>query len=98
MGEMLDSQEKMLKRLGKDVGAAGREKIASLYLEHLARVEGWLSRQHHIKALYVNYSDVIDDPRGSARRVNDFLGGGLDVEKMALTVDSSLYRNRARTA
>ena len=31
----------------------------------------------------------------TTRAINDFLGGGLDVEKMAMQVDPDLYRNRA---
>jgi hypothetical protein len=45
--------------------------------------------------LYIDYSDAVRDPVGSAARVAQFLGGTLDPAKMAATVDSGLYRQRS---
>jgi hypothetical protein len=39
---------------------------------------------------------MIQNPAAECRRINDFLGGGLDVDAMAQTVDPTLYRNRAQ--
>ena len=43
----------------------------------------------------MGYRDVLDDPERLARRVDAFLGGRLDVKRMAEAVDPDLYRNRA---
>lgn len=47
-----------------------------------------------MKYITVNYRDVIEHPRREIERVNDFLGGVLDVESAVRAVDPALYRNR----
>ena len=48
-----------------------------------------------MKVLYVHYSNVLTDPELYATQVNNFLGGTLDIHKMAEVVDPDLYRNRS---
>jgi hypothetical protein len=92
LDEVLASQEKMLASLGRD--ARPREIMKRAYTLHLERLAEWLDRQAHIQVLRVNYRDLMADPAGEAGRVCEFLGGRLDVGKMAAAVDASLYRNR----
>jgi hypothetical protein len=42
----------------------------------------------------INHKDVLDQPLQQATRINQFLGGRLDIERMAAAVDQKLYRNR----
>ncbi len=91
--EMLDSQERMLQRLGRP--AAPREAIIPAYTSHLERVHEWLRHQAHIAVLRVRYKALVERPETEAGRVNEFLGGRLDVSRAAGAVDPSLYRNRA---
>ena len=42
----------------------------------------------------VEHGEAISDPLSAAGKVNEFLGGGLDVAKMAAAVDPALHRNR----
>lgn len=95
MKETIASQNKMLRRSGKDIAAENDEETEALYTRHLAEIEEWLSVQPFCSVLYVQYSDVVADPEGAARSVNEFLGGGLDVSAMTAAVDRNLYRNRA---
>ena len=44
----------------------------------------------------MHYRATIDDPVGTARAVNEFVGGRLDEAAMRASVDASLYRNRAK--
>jgi Sulfotransferase domain len=44
--------------------------------------------------LYVSYNDLVEQPEGNAERVSEFLGGRVNVKRMAETVDSTLYRKR----
>ena len=90
--EMLASQEKMLARLGRP--CAPREQMKRSYALHLERLHGWLSQQPHFALLRVSYNDLLERPESSARRVSEFLDGRASAEKMAATVDPSLYRNR----
>jgi hypothetical protein len=92
LDEMLVSQEKMLARLGRP--SAPREDIRRAFKQHLERLRGWLATQSHLQVLNVRYDELIARPEEQAARVNEFLGGHLDVQAMADAVDPSLYRNR----
>jgi hypothetical protein len=92
LDEVLQSQEKMLARLGRPAGP--REEMKRAYVQHLDRLHEWLGRQAHLAVLRVSYNDLLERPRPQAERVRDFLGGRVDVEGMVRTVDPSLYRNR----
>jgi len=94
--EMLISQEKMLERLGRS--AAPRDEIKRAFTGHLQRLFDWLDRQSNMKILYVDYRDLIEQPRMQADRISAFLDGKADAEKMASAVDPSLYRNRQAAA
>jgi len=90
--EMLVSQEKMLARLNKP--AAPRAAIERSFMEHLRKLREWLATQPNIEVLYVCYNKLLEGPEQQAKRVSAFLEGRPDAVKMAMTVDSSLYRNR----
>ena len=44
------------------------------------------------------YEELVAHPLEHARRIAEFLGGGLDVQAMVSAVDPALYRNRASAA
>lgn len=92
LDEVLSSQEKMLTRLGRPVGA--REEMKRAYRAHLYRLHDWLERQPNMAVLRVSYNELIAGPAEQAARVTEFLGGAADAAKMADSVDPSLYRNR----
>jgi len=92
LDEVLSSQEKMLERARRE--AVPRDRMKHSYTLHLNRLESWLRRQAHFQVLHVSYNDLIERPEREAERVGRFLGGTLDVGKMASAVDASLYRNR----
>ena len=92
--EVLASQAKMLERRG-ETSESSDERMIELYEDHLWKVDRLLRRAPHLEALDVHYTAVLEDPAGEARRIHDFLGLPLDVEKMAGVVDERLYRNRA---
>jgi hypothetical protein len=92
MDEMLDSQEKMLQRLGRP--AAPRDKIRQSFLAHLERLDEMLRSQPHTQVLRVEYSELVAHPTEMATLVHEFLGGRGDIARMAASVDPSLYRNR----
>ena len=94
--EVLASQTKMLDRRGEESHTDDQELLA-MYESHLEKVQFQLRFRPYFEALYLDYADVVAEPAGAARRIADFVGGGLDPERMAAAVDGSLYRNR-RTA
>lgn len=96
MDEMLDSQEKMLERLGRKT--APREEIKLAFIKHLQRLFQWLGQQRNMQSFRISYNDLLQQPQEQARRVREFLGGNLDLERMIDSVDRSLYRNRKESS
>jgi hypothetical protein len=92
MEEVLDSQEKMLHRLGRT--SAPRDEIARAYGLHLTRLFRWLDQQAHMKWLRVHYAELVARPMTVVAGVREFLGGRLEVAAATAAVDPSLYRNR----
>jgi hypothetical protein len=91
--EVLASQSKMLDRRSEESHTDDQDLLA-MYESHLEKVEFQLRFRPNFEALYVNYADVVAQPAAQARRIADFVGGSLDVDRMASAVDGSLYRNR----
>jgi hypothetical protein len=91
--EVLASQTKMLDRRNEESHTDDQDLLA-MYESHLEKVEFQLRFRPYFEALYVNYSDVVAEPAREARRIADFIGGNLAVDRMAGAVDGSLYRNR----
>ncbi len=94
MPEILASQRKMLIRRGEDPDKMDDAQMAMLFEKHVKQVEEWLNAQPNFRVLYVHYSEVLADPRPHIARINEFLGGNLNIDAMAATVDLDLYRNR----
>jgi hypothetical protein len=94
MKEVLSSQKKMLGRLGKENDRVEDERMKKIYQQHLKDVSVWISKQPNIEVLYVNYNTMLSNPFDSLRKVNDFLGGEMNVNVMAGVIDKDLYRER----
>jgi hypothetical protein len=84
----------MLDRRGEE-NTASDDDMLRMYASHLDKVEFQLRFRDWFDVLYLDFATVIADPERAARAMSDFLGGGLDVEAMAMQVDPDLYRNRA---
>jgi predicted AlkP superfamily phosphohydrolase/phosphomutase/Tfp pilus assembly protein PilF len=96
MDEVLLSQNRMIER-HRDGAAdkAFRVGLEAPFRAQLEKVEQWAARSLNVRMLRVPYHEAIADPVQVMARVNDFLGGDLDEEAMAASVDPSLYRNRS---
>jgi sulfotransferase family protein len=92
--EVLASQGKMMERRGEkdDVPA---EKMREVFAKDVARALELLARAPQFEVLQVEYASVVARPLEEARRIADFVGGGLDPQAMAAAVRPALYRNRA---
>lgn len=98
VSEVRSSQESMLTRLGRKGAPVSAAQLEKVFSQHLAEIKEWLAKHDTFQVLYVNYHDVLMNPHEEARRINGFLGGSLDVEKMVAAVDPNLYRERKTTA
>lgn len=94
MDEVLASQRMMLKRTGQEGANISDEKLADLFNRDLEKVYRWVENQDNFSMVSINYNEMVKSPLPECRRVNEFLGAGLDVDKMASVVNPSLYRNR----
>jgi hypothetical protein len=94
MPEILASQRKMLKSRDEPDDQVSDEKLAELFQKHLVQVENWLSLQPNFEVIYVSYNDVLENPEVNIQRINEFLGGKMDTEKMLGVIEKNLYRNR----
>src|SRR5262245_34492606 len=92
--EVLASQNKMLVARGEHPDTAGDAQMRKVYEQHLAKVERFLRNRACFATLRVGYKDVIDNPSTQAARINEFLGGRLNVARMSEVADRELYRNR----
>ena len=94
IGEILASQRTMLQRKGNR-SDINDEEMGKLFNRHLKEIENWLAGQKNMRVSYINYKNVIEDPRKIAQVINHFLNKALNIEKMVETVDRSLYRQRS---
>lgn len=94
MQEVLASQRKMLQRAGKTVHPDEDAQMAVWFQSELDRCRQWLAQQPHFSVLSVDYRRMIENPLEQSRQINEFLGGGLNLQGMAASVDPTLYRNR----
>jgi Sulfotransferase domain len=94
MEEILASQKVMLDRR-EQPAQVGDEKMALFFQNHLKQIEKWVSEQPNIDWLQIHYNEMIADPSEPVEKINQFLGGGLDTERMRGVVDRTLYRERA---
>lgn len=96
--EVIASQNKMLVRRDEPVGTReDDEKMIKRYRMHLKKTEFLLEEEPNYDCLEILYTEALQDPLTQARRIAEFLGMDLDVDKMAAAVDPSLYRNRRET-
>ncbi|MFQ5349197.1 MAG: sulfotransferase family protein [Thermoanaerobaculia bacterium] len=94
LSEILASQAKMLQRRGEESGADD-EQMRLVFENDLWRANYLLKNGPQFSVLPVHYTEVLAEPMAQARRLAGFLGGDLDVDKMAAVADPELYRNRA---
>jgi hypothetical protein len=92
--EVLASQRQMLIRRGEPTDAVTDDRMAELFRRHVVRVEAWIAQQPNVDVVYVEYGKILGEPLREAERVNEFLDGACDVDRMAEVVDPSLYRQR----
>lgn len=93
LGEVVASQNQMLDGRGEQRGADD-DRTSGLYAQHLEQVERFLRQRSCFAVQMVDYSAVVADPAGQAAQIARFVGGGLDVERMAAVAEPGLYRNR----
>jgi hypothetical protein len=93
LDEVLASQRVMLERHGV-ADSVSEAQMSALFRSEIDSFYKWVEAQRHIELIDVDYNRMQQNPREEAARVNEFLGGALDVDAMVGVVDQALYRNR----
>ena len=83
----------MLDRRGEDNPIADAE-AKEAYIRHLVDVRFMVRKRPNFEMIEMPFTRALEAPQSFVTDVNDFLGGGLDVEAMMAIVDPELYRNR----
>ena len=96
MAEVLASQDAMLKRRGTYKEGIDLGIIARQFGKDVRAADDWMNRRPNVRVLRVEYHDVLRDPKAIGEKLAAFLGIELDPGRMAVQVDSSLYRNRGK--
>jgi hypothetical protein len=91
--EVLASQEAMLQRRGAPDWRSA-ETMSAAFAEHLSDVSAWLNSRPDVSSHFVGYRELLEDPIGISRAIQDFLALNLNVTAMAQQVNLALYRNR----
>ena len=97
LDEVLASQARMLERRSETNKTSDDDMKAS-YTAHLKDVESFLESKLNFDSFDVQYDQVIRDPKAHANKINEFLGGTLDVSAMTAAVEADLYRNRVASS
>ncbi len=107
--EILDSQEKMLDRLGRQGAAIDPAVLRDHFEADIQSTGSWLQSQPGVQAIEVWYHQLIAEPQAQAARIAAFFAAEhnpavfaaspviLDPKAMAGVVDPSLYRQRHDT-
>jgi len=99
--EVMNSQHKMLGRMGKERGndKANSMRLLKPFKESREKAIKWCeAHKKHVDLLLVPYTEALNNPLEQAKHINEFLGGNLDELAMASVVDKSLYRERTEVS
>ncbi|MEW4529524.1 MAG: sulfotransferase domain-containing protein [Maioricimonas sp. JB045] len=93
--EVIASQNKMLRRHGKDPKPGDDALMMGLFEKELQKIEEWLELQPNFETVYVWYNELLGGPQETVKVINEFCDGVLDEAAMCTVIDPNLYRNRA---
>jgi tetratricopeptide (TPR) repeat protein len=96
LNDVLASQRKMLRRLGKRTeDDLYPVKLMETYRQQVEAVKDWAGSRNNVEILYVSHRETLEAPFETALTVNGFLGGMLLPERMAGAVDDRLHREKS---
>ena len=93
LAEVINSQTKMLERLGKQGGQLSKERLANAYISQIEKVKKILARYpEQVSILSVNYHDALEKREETTAQINRFLGGQLNEQAMREAIDPSMRK------
>jgi hypothetical protein len=95
LAEVVASQAEMIRRRGSAAPAVTPAILLQALQAHLNQVNVWLKQRPSASLCRIDYRQLIADPGGASRAIQQFVQAALDVAAMERQVDSSLYRHRS---
>lgn len=92
--EIVRSQQKMI---GKDPNTLPLPLLRA-FEKQLRTIEFWKNNEPGVEILFINYTDMLENPDKEIDKICEFLGTPLNKDAMKRSVDKSLYRNRSEAA
>lgn len=93
--EVIQSQQKMLVRNGKNVKTDVLPlHLVQSYKKTIKQIKVWAEKQPNVAIHFAAYSSIVEQPFMETLYINDFINEPLNVELMAQQVDQQLYRER----
>ena len=96
LDEIIRSQRDMLQRNGSNVDQNDDETLTIAFGRQLRQIKDWLLLQENMDVCFVGYQDVMDHAEAEISRIVEFLGFGLNRNKMLEAIESDLYRHRLK--
>ena len=90
LAEISSSQAVMLSRRGQE--ADPDPELTDAFAHAVSHAVGWIQESPNVRALFLDYPEVLGDPFEAAISVTGFLSVGLDPRAMARAVVPHLYR------
>lgn len=91
LNEIIQSQQKMIGK-NEDVFPL---KLYNQFQKLIANVQVWNSKHPGVEILYVDYKQLLNNPKPLLDKIEKFIGIPLEKDKMESCIDKSLYRNRS---
>lgn len=94
MNEVIASQNRMLARHGQAT-ETDETNIVRMFQRQVEKVRSVVEARENFEVLYVEFKELLREAEPIVRRIDEFLGGGLDLDSMGGVIDPALYRNRS---
>lgn len=76
-----------------------REETKASFIKLNEMIKGLITKRDDIEVLFVNYNQIVADPKAQVKKICDFLGSKeIDDAAMIAAVDAKLYRKRRPSA
>ncbi len=98
LDEVIASQNKMLKNLGKPQGKLSDEQLKRYFEHHLQETFQWLSRMPNFEVQIVHFEQLFSNPQQILDEISLFLSHPIDLSKTVNVVDPQLYRTRKKNS
>ena len=94
VAEVVQSQDRMLARLGADPSELPQGRIEAIFKEQHEQTRALLEQEAHFDWIEIEYPELVEDPVRGADQVIRFLELSAEPADVATVIDARLYRER----